>query len=342
MNIKEFIHRMPKVELHVHLEGSIQPTTLLRLAERNRVTLPAQSIEGLRKWYQFAGFNHFIDVYMTICSCIKSAADLELITTEFIKDRAAQNIRYSEVIFTPNTHLPHIPLDDQLSAINRARLVGETQLGVRINMAPDISRERRPLEDTQVIAHWAVKNRNNGITSLGLGGPEVGNPPELFRETFQIVRDANFPATPHAGETMGPESIWGAIKSLNAVRIGHGVRCLEDTTLVEYLREKQIPLEVCPSSNICLKVFPSLAEHPLPKLINAGLNVTINSDDPPMFNTTLTEEYLRITQQFSFTLEQIKKFNYAAIQASLLPGIEKQKLLQEFSAEFDRLEKDLQ
>lgn len=342
MNIKEFIHRMPKAELHVHLEGSIQPATLLLLAEKNRVDLPTRSIEGLREWYQFSGFDHFIEVYMTICSCIKSAADLELITTEFIKDRADQNIRYSEVIFTPNTHLPHIPLDDQLAAINRARRVGEEQLGVRINMAPDISREKRPLEDSQVLARWAVKNRNNGITSLGLGGPEVNNPPELFAETFKIISDANFPATPHAGETMGAESIWGAIKTLNAIRIGHGVRCLEDDSLVEYLREKQIPLEVCPTSNICLKVFPSLAEHPLPKLLDEGLYITINSDDPPMFNTNLTEEYLRITQQFNFTLDQIKKFVLAAVQASLLPDNEKQILLQEYSVEFNRLAKDLQ
>ncbi len=341
MNIHDFIRRMPKVELHVHLEGSIQPTTLLKLAERNHVELPAQTVEGLRDWYQFTGFDHFIEVYLAICSCIRSADDLELITTEFIKDRADQNIRYSEVIFTPFTHLPHIPLDDQLAAINCARKLGEENYGVRITMAPDISREKRPVEDSQLIARWAVKNRNNGITSLGLGGPEIGNPPELFTETFKIVQDAGFPSTPHAGETEGPASVWGAIKKLNAVRIGHGVRSLEDPVLVEYLKEKQIPLEVCPSSNVCLKVATSIAEHPLPRLLEAGLFVTINSDDPPMFNTNLTEEYLRITDQFGYTMDTIKHFVFNAIEASLLPQAERQVLKQDFALQFAQLELEL-
>lgn len=341
MNTRDFICRMPKVELHVHLEGSIQPATLLKLAKRNNVSLPAHTVEGLHEWYEFSGFDHFIEVYFAICSCIRSADDLELITNEFIKDRADQNIRYSEVIFTPFTHLPHIPLDDQLAAINRARKSGEEQYGIRINMAPDISRERRPIEDSQVIARWAVKNRDNGITSLGLGGPEVNNPPELFEETFKIITEANFPATPHAGETEGPASIWGALRTLNAVRIGHGVRCLEDPTLVEFLREKQIPLEVCPSSNVCLKVAPSLAQHPLPALMEAGLFVTINSDDPPMFNTNLTEEYLRITDQFGFKLDSIKQFIFNGIEASLIPQAEKQVMRQDFALQFAQLELEL-
>ncbi|NMB56134.1 MAG: adenosine deaminase [Leptolinea sp.] len=339
MHIHDFIRRMPKVELHVHLEGSIQPATLLHLAERNHVSLPAQTVEDLRTWYQFSDFNHFIEVYLAICSCIRSADDLELIATEFIKDRAAQNIRYSEVIYTPFTHLPHIPLDDQLSAINQARQKGFAKYGVRISMAPDISREMRPIEDSQMIARWAIKNRDNGISSLGLGGPEVDNPPELFTETFKIAREAGFPATPHAGETMGPVSIWGAIRSLNAVRIGHGVRCLEDASLVEYLKKTQIPLEVCPSSNVCLKVVPSLAEHPLPRLLEAGLFVTINSDDPPMFNTDLTQEYLRITDQFNFSVTQIKQFVFNAIQVSLQSEAEKQVLKKEFTDQFDILQK---
>lgn len=208
-------------------------------------------------------------------------------------------------------------------------------------MAPDISREKRPVEDSQLIARWAVKNRNNGITSLGLGGPEIGNPPELFTETFKIVQDAGFPSTPHAGETEGPASVWGAIKKLNAVRIGHGVRSLEDPVLVEYLKEKQIPLEVCPSSNVCLKVATSIAEHPLPRLLEAGLFVTINSDDPPMFNTNLTEEYLRITDQFGYTMDTIKHFVFNAIEASLLPQAERQVLKQDFALQFAQLELEL-
>lgn len=340
MNIKEFIRRMPKVELHVHLEGSIEPHTLLELAERHNVALPARNMDELREWYKFTGFDHFIEVYLAISSCIKTADDLELIATEFLKDRADQNILYSEVIYTPFTHLPHIPLVDQLAALNRARKAAEEKYGIRINLAPDISREHRPVEDSHQIAEWAVKNRNNGITSLGLGGPEIGNPPELFATTFEIARKANFPATPHAGETEGPASMWGALKTLYAVRIGHGVRCLEDPALVAYLKEKQIPLEVCPSSNVCLHVVPDLASHPLPRLLDEGLYVTINSDDPPMFNTNLTEEYLRINDQFGFAEPQLRKFVFNAARASLLPENEKADLLQKLTIQFDELEKN--
>jgi len=337
MTIQEFIRRMPKVELHVHLEGSIEPHTLLMLAERHNVTLPARTIEELLEWYKFTDFNHFIEVYMAISSCIRTADDLELIATEFLKDRADQNILYSEVIYTPFTHLPHIPLDDQLAALNRARKAAAEKYGIHINLAPDISRERRPVELSHQIAEWAVKNRDNGITSLGLGGPEIGNPPELFASTFEIARAAHFPATPHAGETEGPASIWGALKTLHAVRIGHGVRCLEDPALVAYLKEKQIPLEVCPSSNVCLHVVPDLASHPLPRLMEEGLYVTINSDDPPMFNTNLTEEYLRITDQFGFAERQLRKFVFNAAHASLLPENEKTDLIQNLTSRFDQL-----
>jgi adenosine deaminase len=332
---------MPKVELHVHLEGSINPATLLMLAQRNNVPLPAQTIDELQNWYKFTGFPHFIEVYMAICNCIRSAEDLELIVTEFLKDRARQNIRYSEVIFTPFTHIQNIPLDTQLDTINRVRKQAETDLGVRINLTPDMSRELRPVEDSYIIADWAVKNRENGIVALGLGGPEIGNLPELYETTFQRIQEYGLPATPHAGETEGPASIWGAIKSLNAVRIGHGVRCLEDPKLVSYLRENQIPLEVCPSSNVCLGVASSLMDHPLPKLIAAGLFITINSDDPPMFNTTLTDEYLRITETFKFTVPQIKQFIFNGIQASLLPEAEKKQLRTNFETEFAVLEREL-
>lgn len=342
MTIQEFIRRMPKVELHVHLEGSIQPETLLMLAKRNGIALPADSVEGIHEWYQFRDFAHFIEVYLMICSCIKTADDMELVATEFVKGRARENIRYSEVIFTPFTHRLKISMDDQLAAINRARMFGEETLGVRISMMPDISREMRPVEDSYLIADWAVANRNNGIVSLGLGGPEIGNPPEVFTSTFERVQAAGFPATPHAGETCGAESIWGAIRSLHAIRIGHGVRCIEDPALVDYLREKQIPLEVCPSSNVCLKVVPSLAEHPLPKLLAEGLFVTINSDDPPMFSTNLTEEYLRITKHFGFDSERLKQFQFNAIKASLLPDANKLELIREFTEEFTRLERELQ
>jgi adenosine deaminase len=341
MTLEKFIRLMPKIELHVHLEGSIRPETLLALAERNNVALPASSIEELQEWYQFSDFAHFIEVYFAICNCLRTPDDFELVATEFLKHQSEQNIKYSEVIFTPYTHHEHVTFDEQLAAINRARKKAELDLGVRIGLVPDIARQMRPVEESFTVGDWAAQNMQNGIIALGLGGPEVDNPPEIFQETFERARAASLPALPHAGETAGPQSIWGSIYSLDAVRIGHGVRCLEDPELVAYLRERQIPLDVSPTSNVCLGIVHSLAEHPLPKLIEEDLFVTINSDDPPMFGTTLTDEYLRISEAFGFDTTIIKQFVINGIHASLLSPDTQHALENEFGTQFAELENEL-
>ena len=338
MSLEQLIRLMPKVELHVHLEGSIRPATLLALAERNGVTLPANSVEGVEQWYRFTDFAHFIEVYFAICDCLRTPEDFELITAEFLRGQEAQNIRYSEVIFTPYTHHVHVSMDDQLAAINRARTWAEEELDVTMALVPDISRNIRPIEHSLDVAQWALDNRDKGVIALGLGGPEIDNPPELFREAFDLVHKAGLPSLPHAGETEGPASIWGALEALHAVRIGHGVRCLDDPDLVRELRERQIPLDISTSSNVCLGVAPSLANHPLPRLLQERLTITINSDDPPMFNTTLTAEYLRICNAFNFDLAQIKRFVLNGVRGSLLPETEKRKMEAEFRGEIAELD----
>lgn len=339
--IRQCIERMPKVEMHVHLEGSIQPATLLALAERNRVTLPASSVDELREWYRFTDFAHFIEIYMAICACIRTPDDLELIAFEFLRGQARQNIRYSEVIFTPYTHYPHIPFEEQLAAINRARMRAADELGVYAGLVPDIARQVRPIEHSLLVAEWAIASRDQGVIALGLGGPEIGNPPELFQQAFDMARDVGLPSLPHAGETEGPASIRGALDALHAVRIGHGVRCLEDPALVARLREQQVPLDVSPSSNVCLGVAASIDQHPLPRLLAEGLLVTINSDDPPMFNTTLTDEYLRITAAFGFEMDQIEQLVLNGVRVSLLPDDARRALEEVFRAEFRRLRSEV-
>jgi adenosine deaminase len=331
---------MPKVELHVHLEGSIQPETLLMLARRNYVSLPASTVEGLRQWYTFTDFAHFIEVYFAICSCICTPDDVELIARQFLQGQAEQNIRYSEVIFTPYTHYnSETPISflDQLAALSRARTWAKTEWEVRVNWVPDFSRNVRPLEHSLTVADWAISGKDQGIVALGIGGPEIDNPPGLFADAFVRARAAGLASLPHAGETEGPESIWGAIKTLHANRIGHGVRCLEDPQLVAYLRDAQLPLDVSPTSNVCLGVAPSLAEHPLPRLLEEGLYVTINSDDPPMFNTTLTHEYLQIANTFGFGVDAIGQLVLNGVRATLLSQAERAQMEQQFKAAFAQL-----
>ncbi len=334
MTIEQFIRQMPKVELHVHLEGSIRPETLLKLSRRNGVELPVSTLEEIDDWIQFTDFAHFIEVYIAICNCLRTPDDFELITAEFLQGQAEQNILYSEVIFTPYTHINNVSMDDQLAAINRARNRAESDLGVRMALVPDFARQMRPIEDSISVAKWAINNRDNGIIAFGLGGPEIGHPPELFKEAFDLAYAAGLPSLPHAGETEGPASIWGALNTLHAVRIGHGVRCLEDPALVTYLKDNQIPLDVSPTSNVCLIVVPSLDQHPLPQLLAEGLLVTINSDDPPLFSTTLTDEYLHIANTFGFDQTQIQQFVLNAIRSSLLPKNEQLSLEKEIKQQF--------
>ena len=338
MNIKKFITQMQKVELHVHLEGSVRPETLLKLAKRHQVALPADDVEGLRKWYAFRDFDHFIEIYMTISSCLRTADDIELIAREFLVGQAEQNIVYSEVTFTPFNQYDTngLGFHEQIDAVNRACSWAEKELGVGMGIIMDIPRIYPP-EDGLTVANWAIERYGDGIIALGLGGPEVDNPPEKYQAAFDKVRAAGIPCILHAGETVGPPSIWSAIRVADTKRIGHGVRAIEDLQQVDYLRETQIPLEVCPTSNICLKVYPSMQEHSLPKLMEQGLYVTINSDDPPMFNTTLTNEYIVGAQAFGWDVDTIRKLVLNAVDVTLLPDDERKTMHRSFERDFENL-----
>jgi adenosine deaminase len=267
MNLHKFARRIPKVELHVHLEGSIRPATLLQLAQRNGVRLPAQDEEGLRDFYCFRDFGHFIETYNIITGCLRTPDDYRLIAYEFGSDCARQNIRYAEVTFTIATNTKYNDLDWQaiLEGLNAGRDQARAEFGVNWGWVFDICRGDNPETQDDVI-EIALAARDQGVVALGLGGSEADFPPELFVQTFARARQAGLPRVPHAGEHAGPEDIWQALRLLHADRLGHGVRCVEDPALVEYLRERQVPLEVCPTSNICLGVYPDYAAHPLRRL----------------------------------------------------------------------------
>jgi adenosine deaminase len=334
-SIETFITSMPKAELHVHLEGSVRPETLLKLAARHNIDLPARDLVGLREWYRFRDFNHFIRIYMAISSCLRTAEDIELIAREFMQGQADLNIRYSEVTFTPYSQFVNCGLGfhEQIDAVNRARAWAERELGVRMAIIVDIPRQV-DADAGLTIAQWVAGRQGDVIIALGLGGPEIGNPPEKFQAAFDLSRAAGVPCILHAGETGGPESVWSALKVAGSLRIGHGVQAVDDPALIDPLRETQIPLEVCPTSNLCLKVYPDLASHPLPKLMAEGLFVTLNSDDPPMFNTTLTNEYLVCQRAFGWDRDTVMNLSLNAIRASLLPEAEKATLLAEFERDF--------
>jgi len=346
MSVEEYLRVAPKAHLHVHMEGSILPETLLTLARRNGVALPAETVEGLRAWFTFRDFDHFIEIYLTITRCLRTIEDYELIAHEFGAEMARQHIRYAEVTFSPSTHEAlGVPFATQFAGLTRGRERARAEFGVEMAWIFDIVRNIRPEERRDQWAEYtlarAVEGMRDGVVALGLGGAEVGYPPEVFAPWFARARGAGLHCIPHAGETAGPESVWGAIRALGAERIGHGVRSIEDPALVDYLRDQQIALEVCPTSNMRLKVYPDYAAHPLRRLYEAGVPITINADDPPLFNTTLNDEVELLATAFDLGLDEIDTILLNGVRYSFLPAERKVALQAEFVAELARLRASL-
>ncbi len=341
-DIEQFIRRMPKTELHVHLEGSVRPRTLLELAERHGIALPVKDETELQRYYAFRDFDHFIQVYVEINQCLRTSEDFALITRELGEEAAAQNVRYLEVTISPGgpVRRGRLSYDEFHEGIMEGARQARERWGVEMRFVVDIVRVND--EDARwSAARYAAANVGNGIVGIGLGGTEIGYPPEPHADVFEFAMAAGLRSTPHAGETVGPESVWGALRALKAERIGHGIRAIDDPRLVEELRERQITLEVCPTSNVCTRAVASLAEHPIRRLFEAGVPITVNSDDPPMFGTTLLDEQLLLAREFGFTVDDIETINVQGIKAAFLPDLEKRHMETEFRTEYARLRAEL-
>lgn len=339
---QDYYLAVPKAELHVHLEGSIQPATLLELARRNGVDLPADSEAGLAEWFEFSDFGHFIQVYMTITRCLRAESDYELIAYEFGHEQARQNIRYSEVTFTPYTH-KSMGVDEGvfLAGLARGRRRALEDFGVEINWVFDIVREPSLMPaNADFTLGVAIDYREEGAIALGLGGAESSSPPEAYRDWFTRAREAGLHVAPHAGEHDGPESIWGSLRALGAERIGHGVRAIDDPELVQYLIEHGITLEINPTSNIRLGVYPSYGEHPMRRLHEAGVIVTVNSDDPPLFGTTMTREVELLETEFGLDREAIDEILLNGFRSSFLEPERRSELIKDARAEMARLREE--
>lgn len=292
-DIPEWLAAMPKVELHVHLEGTISPATLQLLSERNDIgDMTPERIAGMYAYHDFPGF---IDAFTAISDSIKTADDLGLVVLEYGRQLAAQNVIYAEIHYNPEPHRrrKHIPMADGLAAMNRARQQVRDALGVEIRWITDGVRDAYSgPSSVDITIDWIQEaGLDSGIVALGLGGNEINFPPDLFRDSFRRARELGINVTAHAGEAVGPESIWSTIRELGVVRIGHGISAAHDPVLMNYLAENRIPLEVCPSSNVRTGVIPALDDVPLSLFERYGVRFSVSSDDPPLFGTTVTQEY---------------------------------------------------
>ena len=297
---------LPKVELHVHLEGSMRASTVVELAGRYGVELP----EGLRDGrYRFRDFRHFIDEWLAGLSCLRTPEDLRRIAVEFCQDEAAQGVRYAEVSFSLPDHAERLnDWDAALGAVLEGFAAGERAFGITYRAYVDVVRGI-DIELSRRAMRAAVRHRDEGVIGIGLGGEERF-PPESYADIFREARDGGLHSIPHAGETDGAESIRGALDALGAERIGHGIRILEDADLVEEVRARRVGLDVCPTSNVKTGSVPSIEEHPLPRMLEAGLLATLNSDDPSMFDSRLSDEYALVRDAFGFddgTLAQLAR-----------------------------------
>jgi aminodeoxyfutalosine deaminase len=295
-DLAAFIAGLPKAELHVHHVGSASPRAVAELAERHPGVVPSDP-EQLAKFFEFRDFAHFIEVYLAVVDLIRTPDDVRLLTYEVAREMAVgQNIRYAELTCTPYTSvLPHVEgkgmaIEAYSEAIEDARTAALRDFGIRLQWIYDIPGEAG-LPSADATLDWALNHPTDGLVAFGLGGPEVGVPREQFRPHFEAARAAGLHSVPHAGETTGPQTVWDALHHLGAERIGHGTSAAQDPALLAHLAETGIPLEVCPSSNIATRAVSTLAEHPIRAFRDAGVVVTVNSDDPPMFNTTLNREY---------------------------------------------------
>ncbi|MEV6998223.1 adenosine deaminase [Streptomyces sp. NPDC093982] len=292
-DLHAFIAGLPKSELHVHHVGSASPRIVAELAARHPDSKVPTDPEALVDYFTFTDFAHFIDVYLSVVDLIRTPEDVRLLTYEVARELARQQVRYAELTITPFSSTRRgIDEGGFMAAIEDARKSAEAEFGTVLRWCFDIPGEAG-LESAAETVRLATDDRlrPEGLVSFGLGGPEIGVPRPQFKPYFDQAIAAGLHSVPHAGETTGPETVWDALTHLRAERIGHGTSSAQDPKLLAHLAEHRIPLEVCPTSNIATRAVRTIDEHPLKQFTEAGVIVTINSDDPPMFGTDLNNEY---------------------------------------------------
>ena len=319
-SLDAFIAGLPKAELHVHQVGSASPRIVAQLAERHPGVVPADP-EALVDYFRFDDFAHFISIYLSVVRLVETAEDVRLLTYEIGRELAGQQVRYAELTVTPYLSVtPALPAEAFLEAIEDARTSAERDFDVRLRWIFDIPADFGG-PAAEATASIALDHHVPGLVALGIGGSEDGFPRSMFRDQFDRARAYGLHSVPHAGETTGPATIWDAIETLGAERIEHGISAAQDPDLMAYLAENDITLDICPTSNVALKVVPDLAAHPLPVLVAAGVPVSINTDDPPMFGTDLGREYAVAADLLDLDEAGVARLARAAVDAAFVDDV---------------------
>jgi adenosine deaminase len=315
--IQDLIRLMPKAELHLHIEGTLEPELMFEIARRNGVKLRFSSVEEVRKAYAFHNLQSFLDIYYEGAQVLLYERDFYDLARAYLERMAQENVRHVEIFFDPQTHTERgVSFETVIKGLHRAFEDGRHLYGISYRLILCFLRHlsaesaMQTLEEALPFKQW--------ITAVGLDSSELGHPPQKFKAVFDRARNEGFLAVAHAGEEGPPEYIWEALNLLHVQRIDHGVRCLEDSLLMERLKRELIPLTVCPLSNVKLRVFPGLEQHNLKKLLKTGLCVTVNSDDPAYFGGYVTQNYLETQRALDLSTEQVIQLAKNSFEASFL------------------------
>ena len=325
---EHWIRHLPKVELHLHIEGTLEPEMMFDLAKRNGISLRFTSIEELKRAYNFQDLQSFIDLYSEGSRVLRQERDFFDLTWAYLSRVAAEQVRHVEIFFDPQVHMNRgVEFHTVISGIHAALEKARTELRLSSHLIPCFLRDLSP--DSAMETLDMILDYRSWIGAVGLASSEVGRPPELFGEVFVRAHDNGLLTVAHAGEEGPPEYIWQALKLLKVTRIDHGVRCIEDESLVQHLANTQVPLTVCPLSNVKLRVFETLEQHNLKTLLQRGLCVSIHSDDPAYFGGYVTENYLATQRALALEPADILQLARNSVKASFLPDTEKEILLSE-------------
>ncbi|MFQ5522169.1 MAG: adenosine deaminase [Acidimicrobiia bacterium] len=329
-SLADFARQLPKAELHVHIEGTLEPEMMFRLAERNGYGLPFESVDAVVEAYQFTDLQSFLDIYYQGMAVLRTADDFYDLMSAYLDRAVADGVRRAEVFFDPQAHIHRgVGFEVFMEGFRSAITDAESRADIRIDLILCFLRHL-PSEDALATLAEAEPYLE-GVIAVGLDSSEVGNPPELFEEAYCRARELGLRAVAHAGEEGPPEYVVSALDVLGVERIDHGVRSLEDPSLVERLRRDQVPLTVCPLSNVALKVVDRLEDHPLPRMVDRGLLVSINSDDPAYFGGYVGENYAAVASALGFGPERLADLARSSIISSFLNQSEKDRLLAEIN-----------
>lgn len=336
MNVLDAIRMLPKVELHVHILGSLQPSTLLSIIKEEGFDTPYDNVEDIVQRFQYTDFTHFIEVYMEIVGYISDENHFEHITYDMLKQCSECNTRYVEASFSPRDHLQHnLDFSKMVGAINKGIDRARESFDIETNIRIDLVRGSTQEEASEVLDY--IQKTPHNIVSIDIGGNETRFPPKPFAEVYARAREMGLHLTAHAGEAAGPQSIWDTIKFLQVERIGHGVTAREDPKLVTYLKEKQIGIEMNPVSNVRTGVVKSIQDHPIREFYDKGLIVTVNSDDPSLFHTDLNNEFFQIHKHLGFSMQELFQLSMNGIEIAFIDEAKKTELRDSFSKEYNQI-----